>query len=146
MSSRKKCPHNKLVYFCKECGGKGLCKHEKSKFACTICRTSGTFCKHNRSKYLCIECKGKGICKHNRIKYNCIDCGGKGICKHKRRKSYCIDCKGSQICRHNIGKRHCYTCRSKQKPIVAEINIENDIDKLLKEIEDTNNSITTLLG
>ena len=26
---RKKCEHNKYSYYCKECGGKGLCIHDK---------------------------------------------------------------------------------------------------------------------
>ena len=28
---RKKCEHNKYSYICKECGGKGVCLHNKLK-------------------------------------------------------------------------------------------------------------------
>ena len=32
------CPHKKRKYFCKECGGAGLCMHMENKYKCKHCK------------------------------------------------------------------------------------------------------------
>jgi hypothetical protein len=36
---RKRCPHGKVNngYFCRKCGGRGLCKHRNQRYQCTLC-------------------------------------------------------------------------------------------------------------
>ena len=48
------CEHGNK-YYCKVCGGEGLCRHEKRKD-------------------LCKECGGSSVCLHGRIKYSCQVC------------------------------------------------------------------------
>jgi hypothetical protein len=104
----KKCEHGKQKYFCKDCGGKGWCIHDKLKHNCNECSIS--FCNHGKEKYYCKDCGGKGWCEHNKIKKDCITCKGSSICEHNKRKRTCIDCKGSLICLHNTRKSICRIC------------------------------------
>lgn len=105
----KKCTHGKQSYFCKDCGGKGYCIHDKLKHNCHEC--SSSMCKHNKEKYYCKDCGGKGFCEHERIKKDCIICKGSSVCEHNKRKRTCIDCKGSSICIHDTRKSICIICK-----------------------------------
>jgi len=124
---RKKCEHNKYSYFCKECGGKGICIHDKIRNICKDCGGSqlcqhkkikqhcidcegASICEHKKRKSRCKDCKGGSICPHNKLKSRCIDCDGNEICIHKIRKSQCTECGGSEICEHNLRKRRCIEC------------------------------------
>jgi len=49
----------------KECGGSGICQHD-------------------RQRHQCKDCGGSGICPHNRRRSECKDCGGSQICPHCR--------------------------------------------------------------
>jgi hypothetical protein len=60
-SKRKKCPHNRDQYRCKDCKGSAISYARKK-------------CPHNRELYRCKDCKGSGICPHNRVKSQCKDC------------------------------------------------------------------------
>jgi len=121
------CPHKKIKYKCRDCGGSGfcihkkdkqkcldcggsaMCIHKKEKFYCRDCNGSG-FCEHGNRKYICKDCNGNGICIHNKLKQSCIDCGGGSICIHKKEKRFCIECDGSAICKHKKMKRYCREC------------------------------------
>ena len=48
----KKCLHGRQEYFCKDCGGGGICEHEKRRTQCKIYGGS-SFCKHGKQKYTC---------------------------------------------------------------------------------------------
>jgi hypothetical protein len=70
----KKCiPHNRQLYRCVPCGGKGICEHniERSK---------------------CKPCGGSQICEHERLRSRCKECGGTSICKHEKRRGDCKEC------------------------------------------------------
>jgi hypothetical protein len=106
---RKKCIHNKYPYFCKECGGGGLCEHDKVRSTCKDC----DICPHNKLKSRCFECDGNEICEHKIRRSYCIECKGSEICEHNLRKSRCIDCNGSEVCEHKQNKFCCIECRGK---------------------------------
>ena len=109
-ANRYKCPHNKLKYTCKECGGSQICLHNRAKSQCKEC-CGGSICPHNRVKSVCKECGGGSqICQHNRIKYTCKECGGSQICPHNRIKSRCKECGGGSICEHNSLRTQCKQC------------------------------------
>jgi hypothetical protein len=109
----RKCIHDKIKYYCKDCGGKGICEHNRRKHNCKECGGS-QICEHNKRKSDCKECDGSQICEHNKLKSYCKECGGKGICKHNKQKSCCKDCGGSQICEHNKRKSECKECGGSQ--------------------------------
>jgi hypothetical protein len=111
----KVCPHGRRSngYYCRECGGKGICEHDRQRSKCRDCGGKSV-CKHNRIRYQCTECGGVSICPHGRMGYQCKECGGSSICKHKRVRAYCKECKGSQICAHGRVKSHCAACRGSQ--------------------------------
>ena len=44
------CIHEKLKYFCKDCGGSQICSRNKRKQQCKLCKDSD-ICKHNRYEY-----------------------------------------------------------------------------------------------
>jgi hypothetical protein len=71
----KRCPHGKSKngHFCKDCGGKGLCEHNKRKDSCKDCGGS-RICEHGISKYVCFSCDGKGLCSHGAQKNQCKEC------------------------------------------------------------------------
>ena len=78
---RRLCPHQRLKYNCRDCGGGGICEHK-------------------RVRSTCIDCGGGGICEHKRRRSRCIDCGGSEICEHKRQRSSCKDCGGTERVDH----------------------------------------------
>ena len=59
---RKKCPHGRRRYQCKECGG-------------------GCICPHGRQRCQCKECGGSGICAHSRVRSACSICRPAGAYK-----------------------------------------------------------------
>ena len=105
----KKCIHGKRLYYCIDCGGKGICKHGKQKTQCKECGGSA-LCKHGKQKAYCKECGGSALCKHGKQKARCKECGGKGICKHGKQKVYCKECGGSAFCEHGKRKEECKIC------------------------------------
>ena len=109
------CEHGRRSngYYCRECGGKGICEHDRQRSKCRDCGGKSV-CKHNRIRYQCTECGGASICPHGRMGYQCKECGGSSICHHKRVRAYCKECKGSQICAHNRVKSHCAACKGSQ--------------------------------
>lgn len=110
---KKKCVHNRIEYFCKDCKGKGICTHNRRKARCIECN-GNQICGHNKFKSFCKECKGSQICEHNKVKTICKECNGILICEHKRIKIRCKECKGSQICEHNRVKYICKECNGNQ--------------------------------
>ena len=103
-----KCQHGKRKYFCKECGGKGICEHGKIK----ECDGKG-ICRHYRKH--CKYCKGASMCEHNIRRDYCDECGGSQLCYHRKQKSFCKECGGSQICVHNKVKSGCAECRGTRR-------------------------------
>ena len=65
----KKCPHGRLRYECRNCGGKGVCIH-------------------GRRRNTCHECSGSLICQHGRQRQACADCNNficdEGACEARR--------------------------------------------------------------
>ena len=83
---------------CKECGGKGLCEHERQKSRCKEC--GGTsICKHGQYKDRCKECGGSSLCEHGKYKVQCKECGGSVFCEHGKYKVQCKKCGGSVLCK-----------------------------------------------
>ena len=68
-----RCEHNRVRYYCKDCGG-------------------GSFCEHNRQRNTCRDCGGSSICEHNKQRNICKDCGGSSICEHNKQQSKCKHC------------------------------------------------------
>ena len=54
----KKCPHGKNKYYCKACGGKGICMHGKHKRICGYfeCGGGSALCSHGDQKHQCLQC------------------------------------------------------------------------------------------
>ena len=104
-----KCEHNKDKYYCRDCGGKGICIHNNRKRECKQCGGS-SICTHGNYKKTCKECGGSQICIHNKIKYSCKECGGNGICIHNKDKNRCKECGGKRLCIHNKDKELCKEC------------------------------------
>jgi hypothetical protein len=48
MSTRIKCKHGKIEYYCTDCGGNGLCIHK-------------------RQRYYCVDCGGGAVCIHDSL-------------------------------------------------------------------------------
>ena len=71
------CPHGRVRYQCKECGGSQICEH-------------------GRLRSICKECGGGAICEHGRVRSICKECGGSQICEHGRVRSKCKECIGSR--------------------------------------------------
>jgi hypothetical protein len=69
----QKCPHNKRVSLCKECGGEYLCQHDRVKRQCKLC-SGASMCVHGRRVALCRECGGSALCEHGRQKRQCKNC------------------------------------------------------------------------
>ena len=69
----QKCPHNKRVSLCKECGGEYLCQHDRVKRQCKLC-SGASMCVHGRRVALCRECGGSALCEHGRQKRQCKTC------------------------------------------------------------------------
>ena len=49
-------PHNRILYFCVQCKGAGICEHERRRSTCK-------------------ECVGTSICEHGKIRDICKICG-----------------------------------------------------------------------
>ena len=109
----KKCQH-KSAYFCRSCGGKGICQHGKQRYRCMECGGKG-LCRHGRRRRCCPICGevGRGICCHGRDAYYCKLCvpPGKGICQHMRVRSSCTLCRGGGVCHHLRVRSWCPACR-----------------------------------
>lgn len=110
---RKKCPHGRLQYRCKECGGVSICEHKRRRSACKECGGS-EICEHKRERSKCKECGGGNLCEHNCIRGRCKECGGSQICEHSRRRTQCKECGGSEICAHNRMRNACVECDGSQ--------------------------------
>ena len=85
------CPHGKVRYQCKECGGAGICEHGRRRSQCKECGGS-SICEHGRNRSQCKECGGSQICEHGRQRSKCKECGGSQICEHGRRRFRCKEC------------------------------------------------------
>lgn len=103
------CVHHRNRYYCKDCGGDGICEHNIRRNACRSCGGSQV-CSHNRIRGTCADCGGSLRCEHGRVKYHCKICDGSLICEHNRAKYRCKDCGGFQFCKHNKNKRSCREC------------------------------------
>jgi hypothetical protein len=103
------CEHNRQRSTCKECGGSGICEHLRVRTTCKECG-GGSICEHNKARSTCKECGGGSICEHNRKRSQCKDCGGGSICEHNRKRSQCKDCGGGSICEHNKVRSMCIEC------------------------------------
>lgn len=100
----KKCEHgkNKNGYYCRICGGKGVCKHGRQRSKCIACGGKKQVykkCIHNKSSngYFCVDCNGGGLCIHKQNKYKCKKC--KWDSKKKKR-----DRNGSEVVVSNVRK------------------------------------------
>jgi hypothetical protein len=108
--SKAYCDHNILKYFCKDCQGDGICSHNRIKQNCTECKNAASICEHRKRRSRCLQCSGGSTCTHNKLKSRCTLCNGNSLCAHNKRKEYCVTCLGSQICEHKIRKDRCITC------------------------------------
>jgi hypothetical protein len=105
----RRCPHDRMRYRCKWCGGKAICEHGRQRYECTECDGSA-ICVHGLRRTRCKDCGGGSICEHGRQRSTCKDCGGGSICEHERRRSTCKDCGGGSICEHNRERSTCKDC------------------------------------
>lgn len=108
------CRHGIRDSYCKPCGGKGICIHDKVKFLCGDCADTCShgslpskcmtckLCKHKKPKMKCKECKiaghrckdciSPGICL--KLTRSCLACTGSGLLKSKRKNVKCFECDG----------------------------------------------------
>jgi hypothetical protein len=100
-----------LRYYCKECGGGGICKHNKRRLRCVECGGS-SICEHGKRREHCRECGGSSFCEHGGYKATCKRCGGSQICAHGNVRYVCKECGGKGICKHGIQRATCKTCGS----------------------------------
>ena len=100
----KRRPHNREKYVCRECGGAGICEH--NRMSCG----GSSICEHGRRSSQCHACEGSSIYEHNRMRYSCVICGGAGICEHGRMRSHCKSCGGSAVCEHGRRRSQCKRC------------------------------------
>ena len=105
-----KCEHGKRKTYCKDCGGSGICHHNRVKYSCKECR-GVSICQHGTRRNYCKECSGGSICEHYKFRIVCKDCRGISLCEHNSQKSQCKICKGNQICKHEKFKSGCPDCR-----------------------------------
>lgn len=106
---RKKCIHGCREYYCKPCGGKGICEHQRVRASCKECGGSA-MCGHGGRQYYCKECEGAGRCKHGIRRSTCRECDGSEICTHSCRRTQCKECMGASICEHNTQRARCRDC------------------------------------
>jgi hypothetical protein len=62
--ARARTPDHCIRSTCKDCGGAGICQHNRRRSECRDC--------------------GESICQHNRIRRTCKDCGCASNCEHNR--------------------------------------------------------------
>ena len=122
------CPHGRMRYRCKECGGSAICEHGRRRSdarsavghqsASTVVRRSqckecggDRICEHGRERSQCKECGGASICEHGRVRSECKECGGSSICEHDRERYRCKDCGGKGICEHGRQRFRCKECK-----------------------------------
>eukprot|EP00919_Chromeraceae_sp_WS-2016_P045313 GHVR01107945.1.p1 GENE.GHVR01107945.1~~GHVR01107945.1.p1 ORF type:complete len:287 (+),score=127.24 GHVR01107945.1:672-1532(+) len=98
-------------FFCKECGGKGICEHGKRRKDCRHCGKG--YCSHGKLRRRCLDCGGKGICEHNRVRYRCFQCRK---CAHGVLAVDCPACvsvkQTAKLCVHGLVKRTCGDCKT----------------------------------
>ena len=58
---------------CRECGGVGICEHD-------------------RIRNTCKDCGGSKICEHDKVRNDCKDCDGSQMCEHNTRRRDCKLC------------------------------------------------------
>jgi hypothetical protein len=111
---QNRCPHGNMnKSACKECGGKSICEHGRTRTYCVDCG-GGSMCEHKKRKDRCEECADlygrHQYCEHNRLKTSCHDCVGGSICEHGTRRTRCVECEGGTICEHKIPRGRCRIC------------------------------------
>ena len=79
-ASRKKCPHGRRKYICKECKGSSLCVHGRQRHYCKECKGS-QICMHGLHRPQCRRCNGNQICDHGRVRCRCVLCNPAGVYK-----------------------------------------------------------------
>eukprot|EP00941_MAST-03F_sp_MAST-3F-sp1_P003294 g3294.t1 len=148
----KKCIHGKSNngYFCRECGGAGLCIHGSSRYKCLDCGGkvySDKKCAHLIPRSQCLLCKPmkkmkrSKKCPHNRQRSKCVECGGKKYvapkCIHGRQRSRCVPCGGQKYvapkCVHGRQKSRCVDCGGKK--YVAKKKSARHMAKCIHNIE-----------
>ncbi|CEO98606.1 hypothetical protein PBRA_006720 [Plasmodiophora brassicae] len=104
------CPHGKArSYYCRDCGGAGICPHGRIRSRCKECGGSA-FCEHGTRRARCKQCKGASICEHLQRRSRCKLCGGSSICIHGRMKFSCKLC--TAPCDHGYKRSQCPKCRT----------------------------------
>ena len=63
----------KQKFDCKQCGGSGICEHDRIRSRCKECN-GGSICIHGRQRSQCKDCKGGSICEHNKQRSQCKNC------------------------------------------------------------------------
>ena len=127
------CPHGRVRYQCKECGGSQICEHGRLRSICKECG-GGAICEHGRERSKCKECGGGSICEHSRQRSNCKECRAvkakaellgdvdaaeqgvkrkrasptKGPCEHGVK--YRSQCKVCRKCEHGRNRYECKEC------------------------------------
>ncbi len=94
-----KCPHNRLIFRCKDCDGEESCSHAHYYYYCIHCGPG--ICEHGTQKRHCSKepCRSNSTlrCTHNKERNKCRDCGGTAFCKpHGKDKFRCKICKLDQ--------------------------------------------------
>jgi len=110
-----KCQHGIWQFWCKPCGGLGICEHGRNRYKCRDCKDAGKtsyLCEHYKDKYHCIQC-GTHTCQHGNNKQHCRECGT-GIHKRKCPHGKRTDKKTAR------GEPFCRQCREEaSQPTVA---------------------------
>ena len=109
-ATKKRCPHDKPPYLCRDCRGGSFCTHGKKKWYCRMCSTRT--CDHGKVRYFCRECRGGAFCLHGKKRWYCPKCSAR-TCDHGKVRYFCRDCRGGAFCSH--GRRK-YSCKEHHAP------------------------------
>ncbi len=77
MTDRKKCPHGRRKYICRECKGSSLCEHDAQRHYCKKCHALGRkthICEHGLHRQQCRRCNGNQFCEHRKMRIQCSIC------------------------------------------------------------------------
>lgn len=144
-----KCEHGKQTRYCRICDGRGLCVHDIIKFDCRQCHPE-RFCSHNKKYSNCKKCKVKHRCKHRIIKMYCVRCNNYAVCQKGENMKRKTEDDDPDYIDPEVNENE----RKAEKVMVVidltksddGTELEDGIDKLLKEIEEANKSISILLS
>jgi len=133
--------HGRILYRCVPCGGAGICRHQRRRSDCRICKSERQGAKGSgNGSAASAHVGGKSLaCSKQRVTPKSItkspvsekggikkdgaasetavrrDSNGQILCRHDRRKHRCVECGGAGICLHQKRRDQCVDCKSERQ-------------------------------